>query len=106
MAPQQGEGQIGGGAAEHVGEDDDPGALVQPLGGIIQTAHGLGHFLGDVHADGGAVAQGTKDELRRAQHGRAIVGMGDNDDADLGGRLLFRHDIPRAGTEISAKCST
>ena len=39
MAPQQGEGQIGGGAAEHVGEDDDPCALVQPLGGIIQTAH-------------------------------------------------------------------
>ena len=70
-----------------------------------QTAHGLGHFLGDVHADGGAVAQGTKDELRRAQHGRTIVGMGNDDDADLGGRLLFRHDIPRAGTEISAKCS-
>ena len=90
VRPQQGKRKIGRRAPEHIRQDNNARPLVEAIRGIIEAAHRFRHFLSHINADGAAIAQRTKNELRRPQHGRAIIGMSDNNNADMRG-LFFCH---------------
>ena len=92
MGCQQRKGKIGGRAAKHIRKNDNTSALVEPLGCIRKTANGFRHLVGHVNADRAAIALLPKNKFCGAQHGRAVIGMRNQNNANLSLLVFVRHD--------------